>query len=250
MSKSNVYYILVEPKEGGNVGASARAIKNMGFGNLCLVRPCDFLTDESRRFAHGAMDVLEGCAVYDDFGDAIRDKSIVIGMSRRFGATRGVRRPLAHGAEFAFDAAQFNKVAIVFGREDNGLLNEEVRACGLLVYIPSSEAQPSLNLAQAVMVTAYELACLYENIRDKSHDNFASRSSHELVTGGGLERLYERISRLLPLLGYGFRGSENLAGGIMRNIRRLIGRTGLTQWELNMLYGICTQVEGKIKGEL
>ncbi|KWT75604.1 RNA methyltransferase [Candidatus Magnetominusculus xianensis] len=243
MSKSNVYFILVEPKEGGNVGASARAIKNMGFGNLVLVRPCGYMTEESCRFAHGALDVLEGCAVYDDFNDAIRDKSIVIGISRRFGSKRGVRQPVAEGAKYAFGMAELNKVAVVFGREDNGLTNEEIKSCGLLLYIPSSEAQPSLNLAQAVMVTAYEIARQY-------NDSSASPASHKLITGEGLEYLYKRISKLLPLLGYGSRGSENLAGGIMRNIRRLVGRAGLTQWELNMLYGICTQIEGKIKGEL
>ncbi|MBF0554927.1 MAG: RNA methyltransferase [Nitrospirae bacterium] len=242
MSKSNIYYILVEPKEGGNIGAAARAIKNMGFSNLVLVRPCGYLTDESYRFAHGAVDVLQGCAVYDDFNDALRDKSIVIGTSRRFGNTRGMRLPVAGGAQYAFEMAALNKVAIVFGREDKGLLNEEIEACGLLLYIPASEAQPSLNLAQAVLVTAYEIARLY--------DKGEGGASHELVKAGELERLYERIDRLLPLLGYGFRGSENLIGGIMRNIRHLVGRAGLTRWELDMLYGLCTAVEEKIKGAL
>lgn len=244
MSKNNVYYILVEPKEGGNIGASARAIKNMGFRNLVLVRPCGHLTDEAYRFAHGATDVLQGCAVYNNFNDALGDKSIVIGMSRRFGNTRGLRLPVAEGAKYVLGMAALNKVAIVFGREDNGLLNEEIRSCGLLLHIPADEAQPSLNLAQAVMVTAYEIARLYDK------DENRSGASHALVSCDSLERLYERIDRFLPLLGYGFRGSEDLAGGITRNIRRLIGRAGLTQWELNMLYGICARVEQKIKGEL
>ncbi|MCG6553715.1 MAG: RNA methyltransferase [Candidatus Magnetominusculus sp. LBB02] len=241
MSKDNIYYVLVEPKEGGNIGAAARAIKNMGFSNLVLVRPCGYMTEESRRLAYGALDVLEGCSVYDSFSDALYDKTFVVGISRRFGNKRGVRLPLADGAKYAFETAAQNKVAIVFGREDNGLLNEEIGACGLLLYIPASLAQPSLNLAQAVMVVAYELARLY--------DNGQSAASHELLSGGALERLYERVAAILPLLGYAYRGSEDLAGGIMRNIRRLIGRVGLTQWELNMLYGICTAIEEKIKGE-
>ncbi|MBF0459275.1 MAG: RNA methyltransferase [Nitrospirae bacterium] len=247
MSKNNVYYILVEPKEGGNIGASARAIKNMGFRNLVLVRPCGHLTDEAYRFAHGAADVLHGCAVYNNFNDALGDKAIVIGVSRRFGNKRGLRLPVAEGAKYVLGMAALNKVAIVFGREDNGLLNEEISSCGMLLYIPADEAQPSLNLAQAVMVTAYEIARLYN--KDDKDDNRLG-VSHELVCGDSLELLYERIHRLLPLMGYGFRGSEDLAGGILRNIRRLVGRAGLTQWELNMLYGFCARAEEKIKGEL
>ncbi len=243
MSKNNIYYVLVEPKEGGNVGASARAVKNMGFRNLILVGPCGYLTDEAYRFAHGAVDVLEGAAVYGSFSGALSDKSIVIGMSRRFGNTRGLHMPVAECAKYAFDMANTAKVAVVFGREDNGLLNEEIAACGMLSFIPSSGSQPSLNLAQAVMVMAYEIARQYGQTA-------SAAPSHELINNRELNLLYERAERVVRLLGYGFRGSEDLGGGIMRNVRHLIGRAGLTQWELNMLYGICTRIEEKIKGDL
>jgi TrmH family RNA methyltransferase len=243
VSKNNIYYVLVEPKEGGNVGAAARAIKNMGFRNLLLAGPCDYLTDEAYRFAHGAVDVLEGAAVYDSFSSALSDKSIVIGMSRRFGSTRGLRLPVAECAKYAFDMANTAKVAIVFGREGNGLLNEEIEACGMLSFIPSSDGQPSLNLAQAVMVVAYEIARQYGQAG-------STAPSHELIDNSGLSLLYERADRVLGLLGYGFRGSEDLRGGIIRNVRHLIGRASLTHWELNMLYGICTRIEEKIKGDV
>ena len=155
--KDNIYFVLVEPKESGNIGASARAIKNMGFKNLCLVNPPAVITDEGRRLACNALDVLNSAEIYNNLKDAIRDKAIVIGATRRKGKRRGVILPLEQGTKRLCDIAHDNKVAILFGREDRGLFNEEVEECGFLITIPTGKEQPSLNLAQAVLIVAYEL---------------------------------------------------------------------------------------------
>ncbi|MDP2156135.1 MAG: RNA methyltransferase, partial [Nitrospirota bacterium] len=131
--KDNVSFVLVEPKESGNIGASARAIKNMGFMNLCLVNPPSLLTDEARWFACNALDVLETAQSYPDLKSAIMDKAIVVGTSRRTGKRRGMILPVEQGAKNIIERAQSGKVAILFGREDKGLLNEEVDECGLLL---------------------------------------------------------------------------------------------------------------------
>ena len=249
--KKNVYFVLVEPKEPGNIGASARAIKNMGFRNLCLVNPPPEMSEEGRWFARNAHDVLDSAEVYDSVGEAIKDKALVVGTTRRKGKRRGVILPIEKGVTRVCDIAASNKVAVLFGREARGLFNEEVEECGFMLNIPCSKMQPSLNLAQAVLLTAYELSkCGYGpddvagEIGKKKLNNWSLRG--DLAAHGEVDPLYERISSVLELLDYIPRGDRNLSGKIIKNLKHFIGRAGLTEWELNMLHGICTQIEKKV----
>lgn len=234
--KDNIHFILVEPKEAGNIGASARAMKNMGFKNLELINPVEFLNDEGRRMACNDVDVLEKAKVHKTFGDAIKDKGIVIGATRRLGKRRGLILPVKDGIKRAITAARKNKVAILFGRESKGLSNKEVEECGFMITIPADPLSPSLNLAQSVLLVAYELG-------QKTY----KATSPELVKRAELETLYSHIQSTLKLLDYIPRGNRDLETRIMRNLKHLLGRAGLTDWELRMLYGICSQVEKKIQ---
>ncbi|MDP3112484.1 MAG: RNA methyltransferase [Thermodesulfovibrionales bacterium] len=234
--KDNIHFILVEPKEAGNIGASARAMKNMGFKNLELINPAEFLNDEGRRMACNDVDVLEKAKVHKSFGDAIKDKGIVIGATRRLGKRRGLILPVKDGLKRAITAAKKNKVAILFGRESKGLSNKEVEECGFMITIPADPLSPSLNLAQSVLLVAYELG-------QKTY----KATSPELVKRAELETLYSHIQSTLKLLDYIPRGNRDLETRIMRNLKHLLGRAGLTDWELRMLYGICSQVKKKIQ---
>ena len=234
--KDNIHFILVEPKEAGNIGASARAMKNMGFKNLELINPVEFLNDEGRRMACNDVDVLEKAKVHKTFGDAIKDKGIVIGATRRLGKRRGLILPVKDGIKRAITAARKNKVAILFGRESKGLSNKEVEECGFMITIPADPLSPSLNLAQSVLLVAYELG-------QKTY----KATSPELVKRAELETLYSHIQSTLKLLDYIPRGNRDLETRIMRNLKHLLGRAGLTDWELRMLYGICSHVEKKIQ---
>ncbi|MCL5024395.1 MAG: RNA methyltransferase [Nitrospirae bacterium] len=252
--KSNISFVLVEPKEPGNIGASARAIKNMGFGNLCLVKPPAAMSEEGRWFARNAHDVLDSAEVHASVEEAIRDKSLVVGTTRRAGRRRGVILPVEKGAMRVRDAAMNNTVAILFGREARGLFNDEVGECGFMLTIPSSRLQPSLNLAQAVLIIAYELAKCGEGrgeacggARKKKYDNSTLKA--ELATHGEVDALYARISGVLELLQYIPKGDRNIREKIITNLKHFIGRAGLTEWELNMLQGLCTQIEKKMRGE-
>ena len=113
------------PREPGNIGASARALKNMGFMRLALVDP-PAMADETKWFAHNALDVLEAARVHYSLEDALREKSIVAGTTRRKGKSRGVIYPVDQGTLKLRELAKDNEVAILFGREDRGLFNEEV----------------------------------------------------------------------------------------------------------------------------
>ena len=247
--KDNVFFVLVEPKEAGNIGASARAMKNMGFRNLEVVSPVripiisglnwtsrrNFLTDESRRMACNAVDVLESAVVHTSFKEAIRGKNIIIGTTRRIGKRRGLILPLKEGIKKAVSASKKNKIAIVFGREDKGLNNREVEECGFLITIPANPLSASLNLSQSVLLVAYELS------RKTYKTEFPELAKHKEIDG-----LYRRIRSTLRLLEYIPRGSSDLEMKIMRNLKRLINRAGLTDWELKMFHGMCSQVEKKI----
>lgn len=252
--KDNVYFVLVEPKEPGNVGASARAIKNMGFRNLCVVNPPSSLTEgEGRWFARNAHDVLSSARIYKTLSYAIADKSVVVGTTRRKGRRRGLIMPAAEGASRLCGMAADNKVAVLFGREAKGLFNEEVEECGFMLSIPSSKAQPSLNLSHAVLIIAYELFLAEYGGRQTEGGPGPYMVSPDsaplppLAGHGEVADLYEKVSRSLELLEYIPRGDRNIRKKIITNLKHFIGRAGLTEWELKMLYGLCHQIEKKVK---
>jgi TrmH family RNA methyltransferase len=250
--QDNIYFVLVGPKEPGNIGASARAMKNMGFRNLCLVNPPPEMTDEGKWFARNAHDVLDSAVVYRSVAEAIKDKPIVVGTTRRRGKSRGLIMPADEGASKLYKMAADNKIAILFGREARGLFNEEVEECGFMLTIPSSRMQPSLNLSHAVLIIVYELFLAEYNKSEAPGGQGpcvvspGSGTSPALVGHGEIADVYERISEALELLEYIPRGDRNIKKKIMANLKHFIGRAGLTDWELKMLYGLCHQVEKKV----
>ncbi len=233
--KDNIYFILIEPREPGNIGAAARAMKNMGFNKLELVNPAPFHTREAKWMSCQAYDMVKNAIVYKSFKEAINEKNLVIGTTRRLGKRRGIILPLRDSLKRIISAAKNNKIAILFGRERIGLLNKEVDSCGFMITIPSEPEAGSLNLSQSVMLVAYELA-------QKTYKT----ESPEFIKNERLDGLYERIEYLLKVLEYIPRGDRQLGKKIMKNLKHFIGRAGLTEWELNMLQGLCAQIENKI----
>jgi len=232
--KNNVFFVLVEPKKSGNIGSSARAIKNMGFTNLCLINPAN-ITEEARWLAWRSEDVLEKAQIFHQLEEALKDKSLVVGTTRRRGSKRGAILDVRYGVRRIYEIAQENKVAILFGREDKCLFNEEVEKCGYLITIPTDELQPSLNLSQAVLIVAYELM-RQEEKRDYPMERQFYISQDEL------EKLYERLYVILKKTGYIPMNIE-IERRIINNFRHLFGRTGLTFWELKLLHGLLSHIE-------
>jgi TrmH family RNA methyltransferase len=241
--KDNVTFVLVGPREPGNIGASARALKNMGFRRLALIDP-PALTDETKWFAHNSLDVLESAYVYQSLGNALHEKSIVAGTTRRRGKRRGVIYPVDQGALKLRELATDNQVAILFGREDRGLFNEEVEECGFLMSIPVSSNHPSLNLAQAVLLVAYELSrAEYRESESKSQTGI---KPIRLVPHCELAALTAKISETLKMLEYIPRGDRDIEKKIMLNLKHFIGRAGLTEWEVGMFHGIISQITRRL----
>ncbi len=156
--KDNISFILIDTMEGGNIGAAARSLKNCGFSRLELVRPEKFPSDEAGRFAHGAEDILSTVKVHPELAPALKDKSLIIGTTRRTGRKRGLIYPVRDAVERIRGFSENNRVALLFGREDRGLTNDEAAECSFMISIPSSTEHPSFNLAQAVLITAYEIS--------------------------------------------------------------------------------------------
>jgi TrmH family RNA methyltransferase len=223
--------VLVNTSHPGNIGASARAMKNMGLERLCLVNPERYPSAEATARASGADDLLAQAACYASLDDAIADATLVIGASAR-SRTLPVPTLDPRGcAELSVAQADGATVAIVFGRERSGLSNAELDRCHYLVQIPSNPDYPSLNIAAAVQVIAYELRVASQAgapVREPQPD---------YATAGQLEHFYAHLEETLITLQ--FLDPQN-PRQLMRRLRRLFGRARLDQNEINILRGILT----------
>ncbi len=149
--------VLSRPRFGGNVGAAARVVKNMGLGGLRLVSLEKDAMPEARMFAVGAVDILENAPIFDTLEEALAGAGIIFGTSRRVKSSRvrimTPREAVAH----ILENLGKDRALIVFGPEDTGLTSRELSLCHGIISIPADERYPSLNLAQAVMVLSYDL---------------------------------------------------------------------------------------------
>jgi len=223
----------VEPQNDGNVGAVARTMANFGFRDLVLVSPCT-LTDEAYKRAKHAGDILEQAQVVDDLEAAVSDCFLVVGTSGIVSQGEGhyARIPLTARelAERLRDHEE--RIALVFGREDLGLSQEQLLRCDLLVHIPSHEDYPVLNLSHAVTVVLYEV---YVCGRQEMAPRPASNDEKE--------RMYRYFSELLAAIKYpGFRRKRT---DVM--FRRMMGRAVPTRYEYYTIMGIFGDAAKRIR---
>ncbi|MBV8801935.1 MAG: RNA methyltransferase, partial [Gammaproteobacteria bacterium] len=165
----NIRIVLVNPSHPGNIGATARAMKTMGLKKLYLVNPRLFPHTNANEMASGALDVLGQAVVVDELDEALTDCELVVGTSARERAIPWPQLLPRELADLARIEAQKTTIAIVFGREQSGLTNDELDRCHFHLIIPSNPDYSSLNLAAAVQVVAYELrvASLNQKIETK-----------------------------------------------------------------------------------
>lgn len=150
--------VLVEPKEPGNVGAAARAMKTMGLSSLALVGGPDLSDPSARQMGHGAHAILEAAHRTDTLAEALAPCRLALATTHRRRRNAPPLHPLEEAIPELMSAARAGQVALVFGREDRGLTAAEIALCAGLCRLPAATAHPSLNLAQAVMVFCWELA--------------------------------------------------------------------------------------------
>lgn len=256
MNLSQVRIVLVEPSHPGNIGGAARALKTMGLKDLAVVNPGRFPDPQAEWRAAGAQDVLESTRSYESLDAAIADRHWVVGTSTR---TRRIPWPLHKAGDVASQILQRlpeQRVAIVFGRENSGLSNEELQKCHCHLVIPANPEYSSLNLAMAVQVVCYELfrqlddrSAAESTTRDTSSGQTSSRQTSSSQTSGwdrapatsaateGLLAHFEQV-----LIESDFLDPEN-PGQTMTRLRRLILRITPDETEVQMLRGILKHIQ-------
>lgn len=233
----SIRIVLVDTSHPGNIGAAARAMKNMGLTDLHLVRPEQFPHSEATARASGADDVLFDAKIHSRFEDAIADCGLIVGTSAR---QRHLPWDLVEPRECAdriVSVAERETVAVVFGAERMGLTNTELSLCNLLVMIPTHPDYSSLNVAMAVQVLAYEIW-----LRSRPGAPPPPERDVPLATGDEMVRLYGHIEDVLNEIDF----QDRTGGGhLMARIRRLFNRAQVDQNEMNILRGILTAVQSK-----
>ena len=226
----NVRIILVEPQHPGNIGASARAMKNMGFTNLRLVSPKRFPDPQADWRAAGATDLLEESDIYSALNKAIADCQLVVGTSAR---VRNIPRPSIFAKELPDLISRHPaglKVGILFGREDSGLTNEELQLCHYHLQIPSDEGYPVLNIAMALQIVVYELFISASGKQKKEPE-----WDRAIASSGEVELMLEHLEQVL--FESEFLDSENPGKTLVR-LRRMFMRIQLDETEVQMMRGI------------
>ena len=232
-------FVLFRPQSAGNIGAAARALKNMGFDDLRVVGRTALNDREAIAMAVHAGDVLASAKIFEELTDALADCSLAVGTTSRRGGYRSRATALRPAAEELTALASSNKIAIIFGREDRGLTNRELKLCNRLITIPTSPDYASLNLAQAVMVVAYEL------MMAGNESAAASRLAPQFVEASVSDPMLERMAD--ALVSIGFIPDDN-PDHIMFAIREIFGRSGLTEREVEILNGMARQMRWVAEG--
>ncbi|MBR9869599.1 MAG: tRNA (cytosine(32)/uridine(32)-2'-O)-methyltransferase TrmJ [Gammaproteobacteria bacterium] len=241
--------VLVETSHSGNIGAVARAMKNMGLGNLWLVNPASFPDETSYARSAGASDVLDRAHVVSSLDEAVADCVMVMGTSARGRKVPWPVIPPPDAAATAVQQAESGKVALVFGRENHGLSNEELQRCHYHIHIPSNPDYSSLNLAMAVQVICYELRMFYL----KSLEEGESRPYLQPMvapgdegwdsppaTAGEVEGFFGHFEQ--TLVDVNFHRRDNPRHLIAR-MRRLFQRARMDQMEVNILRGVLSSIQ-------
>jgi tRNA/rRNA methyltransferase len=227
----NISIVLHRTRYPENIGAAARAIRNMGIGQLVVVdaQNCD-LTKICRMATHAALDVVEQMEVCDSLEAALADFNFVVGTTARLGGQRKVVSSPSKLGSKLYSISHDNRIAILFGPEDRGLTNVDIRFCDLLVNIPTADFS-SLNLAQAVMIMCYEL---FSFSCDKPGE-FAPRLAKQYE----LEAMYEQLKD--ALIRVSFINPDN-PDYFMNNLRHFFSRLQLRAKEVQIVRGICSQI--------
>ena len=236
--------VLVETSHPGNIGAVARALRNMELEQLVLVRPKLFPHPEASARASSAEELLAGARVEQDLAQALAGCGLVLATTSRERDQYFRVIDVRAGARRAVAEAAHSPVAIMFGSERAGLTNEELRYAHALLRIPANPAYASLNIAMAVQIVAYEILRARQELEQDGPAGApaaAETRSAPLATPAELDRLYEHLATVLEEID--FRDRTQSGGHLMKRIRRLLQRAEPDANEVNILRGILTAVQ-------
>jgi len=231
MNLENIRVVMVSPLYGGNIGSVCRAMANMGLSDLAIAAPRKTDEGETRMMACHSVGIYDERKEYPSLAAAVADCGAVFGTTARMGLYRAHAATPREWAPRILEMAATAPVALVFGREDNGLSNEELALCSNIIQIPTTEEYSSLNVSQAVMVTCYEIftaAGVYAPPEEKSPP-----ASHDLR-----ERMFAMWRQTLLQVGF---MSEDKSDHMMMGLRRILGRGAYTEDDVRILMGMARQ---------
>lgn len=227
----NITIVLKQPRYPENIGAAARSIRNMGIGRLVVVGPENYDVEKILKLAtHEAADIVERIEICSDIKTALASYNYVAGTTARLGGQRQVVISPSRLAEILIPISRKNQIAILFGPEDKGLSNEDLRLCHALVNIPTAEFS-SINLAQAVMIMCYELF--------KASITGENLFTPRLATRHELDGMYDQLKEILVRIDY--INHEN-PDYWMNRLRQFFTRMQLRARDVSIIRGICRQI--------
>ena len=236
---NKVRIVLVNTSHPGNIGSAVRAMKTMGLDQLYLVEPAHFPHPKAKEMAAGAGDLLDRVKRVDTLEEAIQDCTLVVGTSARM---RTIPWPLFNPKEVAEQIKQTAReetVAILFGREQSGLTNEELQSCHIHMHIPTDHEYSSLNIAAAVQVVAYELRMCDLN----PTENITKKWDYRLATANEMENYFYHLQTVLTEIDF---LKKNAPRQSMTRLRRLFLRARPDIMEINMLRGVLTAIQQRL----
>lgn len=237
---AKIKIVLIETSHPGNIGAVARAMKNMGLSQLVLVNPKEFPSQVASARASGAADVLDSAVKVDSLDAAVADCQLVVGASARMRKVSWPQLDVRQTATLAMDTLNACEtaapVAILFGREDSGLSNAEMDKCHYLAHIPTNPTYSSLNIAAAVQVFVYELLMATEIKSVHQAEGYR----HQQASGERMEGFYDHLYQALQDIEF-LDPAKNAR--FMRRMRRLFNRSQLDVKEVDILRGILTAAQ-------
>jgi tRNA/rRNA methyltransferase len=226
--------VLVEPREAGNVGAAARAMKNFGFECLTIVGSHPELEPLAGWWASGADDVVAGARFAATLHEALRDAHATVATTSGRGRSSPVEMTPPDVADLFCGLGPGQTLALVFGREDRGLTREESMLCQRAACIPTSGLLPTMNLAQAVSIFCYQIAMAAGS---------EGRPARERAPAQLIARLHDRLEALLVEAGFLQRNNPDR---IYDDIRAIVGRCDLDEREATILLGMVRQIEWRM----
>lgn len=227
--------VLVEPREEGNIGATARAMANMGLDELVLVNPIANVGRIAQAFAVSAGHVLDAARYAQSLPEALAPYQRIVGTT----SARARELPVPPLAPRQLPGVLRQEdpestTALLFGSEVSGLDNEQLSHCGVLVRVPCAPVQPTLNLAQAVLVVAYEL--YISRLESPTLEGRRPQSA----SGDELEGFFEQLLPVLTAVGF---QRDDTFDNVVRDLRRMAARSGVTSREVSILRGICRRAQ-------
>ena len=233
--------VLCETSHPGNIGSVARAMKTMGFSDLFLVNPKDFPSKHAEALACGAEDILQKATRVSTLEGALKNINHVIGFTARKRELTQPHKNVRDLSKQLINEASNNKIAIIFFNETNGLSNLELQHCQSLGFIDANSRYSSLNLAHAVQIVCHEIRMVSEfPIKNKILTQTTKKYvSHDLQNG-----FYKHLEKILDEIGF---LKKIQADRLMMRLRLLFNRTQMEKEEVNILRGILSEIQKKIK---